>query len=75
MLDECEERFYISIHTPLARSDFDGTYETNPRSISIHTPLARSDCSAWCSLFYEEISIHTPLARSDFQYLSVSVWE
>ena len=56
----------ISIHTPLAGSDFDHRFRCfRTCAISIHTPLAGSDIRRSRSISPKPISIHTPLAGSD----------
>ncbi len=55
----------ISIHTPLAGSDFLLPLVLRHSEISIHTPLAGSDYRAQCRVVASDISIHTPLAGSD----------
>ena len=56
----------ISIHTPLAGSDYYPVSHLEYAPISIHTPLAGSDVvGVVCAAEDLEISIHTPLAGSD----------
>ena len=57
----------ISIHTPLAGSDFATPQVIAALNvISIHTPLAGSDVFGGIVLCeHAHISIHTPLAGSD----------
>ena len=55
----------ISIHTPLAGSDFTGPPVPHRCRISIHTPLAGSDHRLDEQYAWQVISIHTPLAGSD----------
>ena len=56
----------ISIHTPLAGSDFDHRFRCfRTCAISIHTPLAGSDKKFLTAPYAYIISIHTPLAGSD----------
>ena len=56
----------ISIHTPLAGSDFFAGVGFVVDFISIHTPLAGSDLDGTVlPALFKEISIHTPLAGSD----------
>ena len=56
----------ISIHTPLAGSDYYPVSQTECAPISIHTPLAGSDfATPQVIAALNVISIHTPLAGSD----------
>ena len=55
----------ISIHTPLAGSDWLSEKGREAREISIHTPLAGSDDRLRIRQGIRQISIHTPLAGSD----------
>ena len=58
----------ISIHTPLAGSDFDHRFRCfRTCAISIHTPLAGSDLAWRAENHRRNISIHTPLAGSDIR--------
>ena len=61
---------FISIHTPLAGSDWSDVC-TKILPISIHTPLAGSDADALHLGLGEVISIHTPLAGSDGEQILV----
>ena len=56
----------ISIHAPLAGSDFIRLFHVPTDVISIHAPLAGSDKVTvyYCS-YVSTISIHAPLAGSD----------
>ena len=61
-----EDGAAISIHTPLAGSDFRHVLAESPHlRISIHTPLAGSDRPHRQRPTHNQISIHTPLAGSD----------
>ena len=55
----------ISIHTPLAGSDFLWDKQYQVIVISIHTPLAGSDLTPPVARTHVNISIHTTLAGSD----------
>ena len=60
----------ISIHTPLAGSDFRAERSAQDFLISIHTPLAGSDDEHRGKQTLPTISIHTPLAGSDLFVVS-----
>ena len=58
-------RHPISIHAPLAGSDWWSPGTSSPRRISIHAPLAGSDHNGFPVPSGNQISIHAPLAGSD----------
>ena len=55
----------VSIHAPLARSNFHIRVSKLPVRVSIHAPLARSNLNRWRYPMRFNVSIHAPLARSN----------
>ena len=65
-VDESDSELSVSIHAPLARSNFPEDTEQAGMGVSIHAPLARSNRRG--DNGYDgkcDVSIHAPLARSN----------
>ena len=60
---EGQER--VSIHAPLARSNFASNALRQFKQVSIHAPLARSNSATIGTPRKDSVSIHAPLARSN----------
>ena len=68
LLSSNQQHRRISIHAPLAGSDYAHSLLQVQAQISIHAPLAGSDRpESVCELCSYPISIHAPLAGSDMQ--------
>ena len=61
----------VSIHAPLARSNYSGAKTAHEWEVSIHAPLARSNRTGPRSRAKTIVSIHAPLARSNDMRLRI----
>ena len=68
-------RVNVSIHAPLARSNFSDKRVRRTVFVSIHAPLARSNIVLRHSAQIGIVSIHAPLARSNAGAKTAQEWE